>query len=271
MPDTTTPNYSLIKPEVGGSIDTWGGKTNGNWDILDTRVKGVETTSGNALQRSSLDVKERTAKDYLFYDTDVAIQPPLNPNDQAANCLTTNGAVRALMNVLLPVGTIVMWVGSAAQVPSGWALCDGRVVNGHQTPNLIDRFVVGGGSAIPVGTYGGNASISFSGTTGGTVLSWNEMPVHAHGASQGTHAHNVMWNRISTGYGAAVGSPYYAGDLARYTDNGLNTDPAAAGPIAIGNAGGNWAHVHPFAFYVPWQSYWPQFYAICFIMRVLPF
>jgi hypothetical protein len=38
MPDSTTPNLALIKPEIGGSIDTWGEKLNADMDILDTQV-----------------------------------------------------------------------------------------------------------------------------------------------------------------------------------------------------------------------------------------
>jgi microcystin-dependent protein len=71
----------------------------------------------------------------------------------------------------------------------GWALCDGTVQKDKdnkdfETPNLLDKFVVGGGpgSSYNPGDTGGANSVA---------LSVAEMPVHTHTVNDPGHNHGV--------------------------------------------------------------------------------
>jgi len=60
----------------------------------------------------------------------------------------------------IPTGFIGMWSGLLANIPSGWALCDGT----QGTPDLRDRFVVGAAAGVDPGTTGGASTLSHTGT-----------------------------------------------------------------------------------------------------------
>ena len=68
---------------------------------------------------------------------------------------------------IVPIGSIVMWSGSIASIPSQWALCNGS----NSTPDLRDKFVLGAGNSYSVGATGGEAT---------HMLTVAEMPAHTH-------------------------------------------------------------------------------------------
>lgn len=73
----------------------------------------------------------------------------------------------------IPRGLIAMWNGT--QVPNGWALCNGQLVDDLQTPDLSGKFVVGWQS--------GNEDYNLIGNTGGqdkVTLTTPEIPSHVH-------------------------------------------------------------------------------------------
>lgn len=70
-------------------------------------------------------------------------------------------------NGTIPIGGIIMWSGSLASVPQGWAICDGT----QGAPDLRNRFILGAGQGTaPPNTTGGS---NFSPVTFGTT---NEVP-----------------------------------------------------------------------------------------------
>ena len=95
--------------------------------------------------------------------------------DFAADADTVDGMHAS--ELALPSGVIVMWSGTIATIPDGWALCDGT--NG--TPDLRDRFIVGARQ-----DDGGIAKTTVKGSlmlTGGEhehTLTITEMPAHTH-------------------------------------------------------------------------------------------
>lgn len=99
----------------------------------------------------------------------------------------------------IPVGGIIMWSGTIANIPSGWALCNG--LNG--TPNLQNKMIIGAGDTYSVGATGGSTTITlveanlpahthtFSGNTG------NQSANHTHNgttSTNGAHTHTQNSN-----------------------------------------------------------------------------
>ena len=114
---------------------------------------------------------------------------------------TTQLATTAFVRSIIPAGVIMLWSGSIASIPAGWALCNGA--NG--TPNLQDRFVIGAGSGYAVGATGGSkdaivVSHTHTQAVHSHTFTTDAGGVHSHTASTGSageHTHTA--DQISSG------------------------------------------------------------------------
>lgn len=169
------------------------------------------------------------------------------------------------------IGSIVMWSGSVAEIPTGWQLCDGS--NG--TPDLRDRFIVAAGGSYTAGTTGGS-----------TTITENNLPSHNHTLSSlsasvsgttgggGAHSHSIndpghFHSNGRTPLGAT------SGNNPNLSSVDSNTGTAVTG-ISVNGVGD---HTHPFSGTVTLdgqntgntgggQPYLPPYYALAFIMNL---
>ncbi|MDB5285025.1 MAG: hypothetical protein JWO06_4100 [Bacteroidota bacterium] len=151
----------------------------------------------------------------------------------------------------IPTGVILMWSGPIANIPAGWALCDGN--NG--TPNLLDRFIL----SVP------NAGTN-PGATGGAnaiTLSVSQLPPHDHSGSgttstDGAHTHTLPGYHLTTP-GNQI--PYYNWANATYANNNNTTSSDGA-------------HSHTFSFTTSQTGsgaaidIHPAYYTLAFIMKL---
>lgn len=153
---TSTTNYSFTLPEVGGDTDQWGSQLNANWTSLDSTLKTVADSVGDAVTL--------TGNDYLTI----------------SNQEITVGSVDLTTDVTgtLPVasgGTGLSSLGTANQVLAVNATADGlefQTVSGSGTVTSIavtgsDGIEVDSGSPI---TASGTIALGINSTTLSTHL-----------------------------------------------------------------------------------------------------
>jgi hypothetical protein len=101
---------------------------------------------------TGLTIQEQLTVKNLVQETDAVTKTLVTDN---------SGLVKHAVAAPVPLGGVIMWSGSTA--PTGWALCDGRTVNGYKTRNLKGRFVVGYDNGVA--DYNNPGNLSTKGTT----------------------------------------------------------------------------------------------------------
>lgn len=151
-------------------------------------------------------------------------------------------------NSLIPAGVIVMWSGSAADVPETWAICDGN--NG--TPNLKDRFIVSAGDNYTPGDTGGENEIT---------LTVDQLPTHDHPHDLAVQPGGAHSHTLNNEMGGAAGSGNQFNMVDEGSQDTLDTDTAGEHihtlSGGIGNTGGDQSHENR-----------PPYYALVYIMKL---
>lgn len=199
-----TQNFeSLDVPGIAGSSVTFTNK-------MPTGISSIATIRSNA--PSSINAAKGDLKGQIYANAtslwvSFADYSPSTQNwftiDKNVSAVTENSnkiATTEFVHDVLPYGAIIMWYGTIANIPTGWALCDGT--NG--TPNLTNRFVIGANAdtASTATTNITSVNTSTGGSKDAVVIS------HSHTATTSIADHS---HPITAADGANyVGAPPYA-------------------------------------------------------------
>lgn len=160
----------------------------------DAKVLTLDSTTASGLKWSAPGGTGLTTNgDTLYYNSG----NQRLPIGTAGQVLTVSGGLPSWADNAsnIPTGVIVMWSGSIASIPAGWALCDGQ----SGRPNLQGLFIAGAGNVSPAAS--GGLGLLNPGVTGGSNT--HSHTVSATGTTAGPSATSIGDSTAVTTFASA--------------------------------------------------------------------
>jgi microcystin-dependent protein len=237
----------------------------------DAANKGkLSVKAANGIGSDSTGVYVKPAKGIAVDTSGVNVKTGNGITVDANNCVALDFAT------VLPKGMIMMYSppSGTTTIPAGWVLCDGN----NSTPNLVDRFILGG----TLSTFGGKTAATMSGSdttaksfsatsdngdlnvSAGideTVLEISQIPSHGHNVTlpDGVGLYVTNYNLGGSGK-VALPSTYNDGQKEHVDYHYSANDVGGNGGHSHGVHVGNQAHTHL-------TSIIPPYYILAFIMK----